>query len=776
MTISPPLSVRTRVFHRFLAPLFLGMACLFSQAALPGAPAGAEELPGGGGGENHGDLVSVSFSDGGLMEILYRGENLLGGVEGPFKGQPGLNQIWIRDGQGNTTIGGEAMKVLNRTVWADSRQINFFYSWGELSFRYRGGKNRMDVIVDWKNTTEDQTITAYILRLVELKLREDSPRFKVDNFAAGLLAHRIHAESASLAITNPYLDNPIMTEIGQRYYGGQGHPWEVHVNVNAGGGSHPVIDNRWWSRTPRIIGPGESEQLVFTLLFGEHGAALEVIADESIREFHKTHPLKLNWPDRRPIGRIFLCNPATGWDTNPRGWRPFRNAEHDVFTEQGKAVLREDLLRYARESVEELKRMNAQGVIIWDVEGQEFPHAISYIGHPQLLPKLAPEMDEIADEFFAVFRDAGLETGITIRPTEVYQESPDKWFWTHRYTKNPVDTMSEKIEYAKNRWGTRIFYLDSNVFGNDFGVKKEENSVPWVMPAGMLEELQARHPDVLVIPEWTTPQLFQYGAGYVHVNLGSSGIDPQARRLFPGAFGVIPHTHHMLEERYSAYLNGVKSGDVLFCGTVVGGGNNPYVKLIYEEAAMAGTPEETAIREASTDALLARLDDERPVVRKLALDELSGRDLPADSGVVERLREMALIPLGQPYSELRQFAVRNLRALGDPALSVLMEVGKTGGPDVKRIVVRELGSASPNNPMVVGMLVESIQGSDAEIRRLASASAGKLKLREAVPALVENVGHGDQKIRNPALWALRSISGREDLETQAQWKEWMATK
>ena len=38
-----------------------------------------------------------------------------------------------------------------------------------------------------------------------------------------------------------------------------------------------------------------------------------------------------------------------------------------------------------------------QGLTVWSLEGQEYPQDISYIGAPDMLSTLAPEMDAIAD-------------------------------------------------------------------------------------------------------------------------------------------------------------------------------------------------------------------------------------------------------------------------------------------------------------------------------------------------------------------------------------------
>ncbi len=70
-------------------------------------------------------------------------------------------------------------------------------------------------------------------------------------------------------------------------------------------------------------------------------------------------------------------------------------------------------------------------------------------------------MDTAADEFFKKFLDAGLRTGICIRPSKIISNL--KGGWQHQQTEDHVGDLADKIAYAKKRWGCSIFYMDTNV-------------------------------------------------------------------------------------------------------------------------------------------------------------------------------------------------------------------------------------------------------------------------------------------------------------------------
>jgi hypothetical protein len=229
------------------------------------------------------------------------------------------------------------------------------------------------------------------------------------------------------------------------------------------------------------------------------------------------------WADRRPIGALFLASDFHVSQVNPRGW--FNNRGLNVLGEEGAARFRKAMLEYADRSVAILKRTGAQGMIVWDLEGEHYPHKTTFIGDPRLLSRLAPEADLVADEFFARFRRAGLAVGLTIRPQQLSfdAEGQARQEDVGDYERLLID----KIDYARRRWGATLFYIDSN------------GGPLWPAEVFRLHRIAQMRPQVLLIPEHH--DLFYYGfsAPYGSIQRGASPTSSTIRWLYPKAFQVL---------------------------------------------------------------------------------------------------------------------------------------------------------------------------------------------------------------------------------------------
>ena len=258
--------------------------------------------------------------------------------------------------------------------------------------------------------------------------------------------------------------------------------------------------------------------------------------------FWATRPC-LNWADRRPIGALFLASTSHVSALNPRGW--FNDPGLDIRGSGGALRFRKAMLAYADRSIAILKRTGSQGMIVWDLEGEEFPQKITYIGDPRLLPRLAPEVEPVADEFFDKFRRAGLAVGVTIRPQRLTFDNEG-----HPRQEDVEDyerLLIEKIDYARRRWGATLFYIDSN------------RGPLWPFEVFRLRTIAQQRPQILLIPEHHDFLYYGFSAPYGSMQNDDGPTSRLIHWLYPNAFQVLVVAGREADDAATAY----KGGDIL---------------------------------------------------------------------------------------------------------------------------------------------------------------------------------------------------------------------
>jgi hypothetical protein len=181
------------------------------------------------------------------------------------------------------------------------------------------------------------------------------------------------------------------------------------------------------------VAPGKTLKMTFAFRLAGPKTYRHVALAEFYRSYQEYHEPTLEWPDNRPIGATFLLAefgkkpPRPGIEgTNPRRWFSPTMDTVDVFSPQGKGLLRKSMQQLARRTVSALKEMNAQGAILWNLEGGF--HSTGFVGDPRMLPILNPELDEAMDDYFRIIREAGFRVGCTIRHPQLrYNAKRNQW-------------------------------------------------------------------------------------------------------------------------------------------------------------------------------------------------------------------------------------------------------------------------------------------------------------------------------------------------------------
>lgn len=674
---------------------------------------------------------------------------------------------------------------------APGQSIRKSYERLDVQCDFLPGKHRLDIVLKITNKT-DCDLENITVSLGELLLSADLlntgsdlvnvPR-RVDN--EKIVGSRLlRAKGADIELVNADFPTKAYISAGSKNPSGP-YPLVAGLKTNQQG-NHPVVDNRFFQSANNTIAPHSSETFRFALLFSPEDSLSMAPGPETAEILREKLPMKFSWSDRRPIGTLFLANPRTGWAKNPRGYLVGKGQDEDILSEEGLQAFGESLLAYADRSIAILKDLDAQGVIVWDLEGAEFYHPITYLADPDKLPQVAPEMERFADAFFQKFREAGLRTGITIRPTEVVPNPKKPGAFTHVEVSDPLDLMIKKIAYAKKRWGCTIFYLDSNVFAKDW-LSPEEISkmkgVPWLLPPAMIEAVMKAHLDILLIPEWSDWTYSLHSAPYASLNLGQRGSNPAMRKWRPESFQVVSINSEVVEQNWDVYRDNFAGGDIPLVNAWYETPEINLVKLLREEASYraqmpadglkteeisAAVASGNPVRQyqaalsmgqsgdpANGNALVALLDSSNDVVRKAALQALSHLKSVDDATAAKTTLQIIRAPKGR---HLASFAAAALGASGPAGEPLIIELlAEERKPHFIRYGLKAASTSSYPSPAIDQRIVELLSNKDEQLREVAISVAGLRKQVNAVPALISALGDKNESISRASVAALGQI-------------------
>jgi hypothetical protein len=482
--------------------------------------------------------LSCQFNNAGISSIRYMGTEYLN--DGDLR----INSVLMQNPQG-----GLIRADLNgaKSFDAAHKTLSIKYSWGSIGLTYLAAADGLTLAVTTRNNSP-YPITGLSYEAITLRMPSKPQEFDgvsplLGTNIGGPTALSLTAGKAAVVLTNEEVNRPLLA----------GFPWALNKPANTifplriNTGRDPAYPNSL-PGIDRPIPAGGSDTFNIALRFAPAGTPMGQVAAATYKKFAARYPFQLNWTDRRPVGLLFMARSATNWPSNPRGW--LADAAIDVKTRAGVDEFHKRVLAWADSSIAVLKNVNAQGMVTWDVEGEQFAQPVTYIGDPRVVGSLAPEMDGVIDAYFKKFRDAGMRVGVCVRPQRLVV-APDHMSAQQQGVPDPTQILIDKIKYAQKRWGATLFYVDSN------GGPSDPTDVE------VMRRVAGAVPGILLIPEHKNIAYYSTSAPYNELRQGITSTPQQARDIYPHAFEFIYVADGPLDKQYAALHASVAAGDSL---------------------------------------------------------------------------------------------------------------------------------------------------------------------------------------------------------------------
>lgn len=578
----------SQILRATLSPLVLACGVLM----LYGIGAAAQQL-------------QVTFGTKGVDTLSYNGVDLESTVAYPED----TFHIWhmkTTDFAGNVLSSGQygwGESNFSETWDPQTHTETYTFSWGSISTQFVLSGNNLNLIVTETNTAgsgivfEGAEIYPLVLHFpqepagfngyTQYAITTTDPGVSAADFGAGVVTAVVPDESVPLYTgwksAGPHAYSPILSSTG---------PDGLAIFL-------PHHD--------RPVEPGSSFSYTVSLRFTPEGVAAD--AADAYASFAAAYPSQMTWIDKRIIGTAYLASsPASngditqpgGFPTNPR--RYFADPGVDVMTSVGLKGFQNRMLAQANSNVENASNLNAQGVITWDLEGEQFPQSTSYVCSPEQIAAAAPEMEsrvldstspyvgqKLDDAYFKIMTAAGLRVGVCLRPQVFSLVANGTASQLYLATDAAiVANLEKKAKYAYTRWSVTLFYIDSSV-----------NADGGTLNPAIFQQLITDLPNFLFIPEETTTRYYAYTAPfYSFIFKTELGTPTSVYKVYPKAFGanLVNDVSSSTLAKYEPQLTAsVANGDILMGHADYRQDNNPTLVSIYRSAAVSTPPSPTAI-------------------------------------------------------------------------------------------------------------------------------------------------------------------------------------
>ncbi|CAN5560381.1 hypothetical protein BH10ACI4_BH10ACI4_17950 [soil metagenome] len=546
--------------------------------------------------------LNIIYSSKGIQQVSYNGTTL-----------EDLNQypsdafhIWhmkVTDLSGNVLTTGQYGwgENTNSRIWdSGSNTWNYLYTWGSVAVHFVQRGDSLDMTVTATNNPssgvifDGAVIYPFVLHFPSLPVGFTDPTY-------AQLAFNTTGPSVTLADFGSGEVAAVFGDAAKPLYSG-------FQPADARNSYFPIISGTsldgmasFQPHNDRPVLPGQTDTYTVSLRFAPSGTATSRLAGDAYSNWASTWPPTIHWTDRRPIGTVYLATSPTGDVNRPGGFpnnprRYFNNGnagDFDVRTQSGLAAFQSKIIQQALANVTNLQSMHAQGAITWDLEGQQYPQATSYVCSPDQIAQVAPEMESVItessspyvgmkldDAYFKIMRDAGFRVGVCIRPQHFTLKADGSADQVYLPNAAVASELTRKMRYAHDRWGATLFYVDSTV---------ESNGA--VLDASIFQQVAAALPDSLISPEESTPKYYAYTAPFrTFIFHGDLGTDPTLYNYYPKAFSLVlindvdPGTLMAARSQLTA---SVRSGDILMAHVDYAQTNNPTIVQIYQDAGVS---------------------------------------------------------------------------------------------------------------------------------------------------------------------------------------------
>lgn len=320
--------------------------------------------------------LNVTYGSDGIQRLSYAGTVL-----------EDLNQypsdafhIWhmkLTDLQGKLVTGGQYGwgEINNGRSWnAANHRWTYSFVWGSIQVQFLQNGNNLDMIVTETNLPNSGVVLdGAVVYPLGLHMPQLPVKFYDANYPQ--LAFNTTGPSVTVADYGAGEVAAVVPDATKPLYSG-------FSPAGNGIGYFPIISGTspdglatFQPHNDRPVQPGHTETFTVSLRFAPSGTPTKTLAADAYASWAKTWPAQLKWTDRRAIGTVFLAsspsgnvNQPSGYPNNPR--RYFNDSGANVNNPAGLAAFQARVLQQAASNVGNMQKLNAQGSITWDIEGE----------------------------------------------------------------------------------------------------------------------------------------------------------------------------------------------------------------------------------------------------------------------------------------------------------------------------------------------------------------------------------------------------------------------